>query len=42
MMNNHVLRSVRHMLNLSDAKVVSILALAESKVTEAEVVSFLK
>ncbi|WP_067709774.1 DUF1456 family protein [Erwinia sp. ErVv1] len=42
MTNNDVLRSVRYMLNLSDAQVVSILALAESEVAEAEVNSFLK
>ena len=42
MTNNDVLRSVRYMLDLNDAKVVSILALAESEVSEAEVHSFLK
>lgn len=42
MTNNDVLRSVRYMLDLSDAQVVSILALAESEVSEAEVNSFLK
>jgi len=42
MTNNDVLRSVRYILNLSDAKVVSILALAESEVTIADVSSFLK
>lgn len=42
MTNNDVLRSVRYMLDLSDAQVVSILALAESEVGEAEVNSFLK
>lgn len=42
MTNNDVLRSVRYMLNLSDAQVVAILALAETEVSEAEVQSFLK
>ena len=42
MTNNDVLRSVRYMLNLSDAQVVAILALAETEVSEAEVHSFLK
>lgn len=42
MTNNDVLRSVRYMLDLSDAQVVGILALAESEVSEAEVNSFLK
>lgn len=42
MTNNDVLRSVRYMLNLSDAQVVSILARAESEVSEAEVHSLLK
>ena len=42
MTNNDVLRSVRYMLDFNDAKVVSILALAESEVSEAEVHSFLK
>jgi len=42
MTNNDVLRSVRFMLNLSDAQVVAILALAETEVTEAEINSFLK
>ncbi|WP_034918674.1 MULTISPECIES: DUF1456 family protein [Erwinia] len=42
MTNNDVLRSVRYMLDLSDAQIVKILALAESQVEEAEVHSFLK
>jgi len=42
MTNNDVLRSLRYMLNLSDAQMASILALADSIVTEAEMQSFLK
>lgn len=42
MTNNDVLRSVRYMLNLSDAQMVAILALAESEVSEAEMKTFLK
>lgn len=42
MTNNDVLRSVRYMLQLNDAQVVAILALADTEVTEAEVHSFLK
>lgn len=42
MTNNDVMRSVRYMLNLSDAQMVGILALAESEVSEAEMQSFLK
>ena len=42
MTNNDVLRSVRYMLNLSDAQMVSVLALAETVVSEAEMQRFLK
>ncbi len=42
MTNNDVLRSVRYMLNLSDAQMVAVLALAETIVSEAEMQSFLK
>lgn len=42
MTNNDVLRSVRYMLNLSDAQMVSVLALAETIVSEAEMQRFLK
>ncbi len=42
MTNNDVLRSVRYMLDLSDASVSGILALADCEVNAAEVHSFLK
>lgn len=42
MTNNDVLRSVRYMLQLNDAQVAAILALANTEVTEAEINSFLK
>ncbi|MCU5772181.1 DUF1456 family protein [Erwiniaceae bacterium BAC15a-03b] len=42
MTNNDVLRSVRYMLNMSDAKMVETLALAESEATVEEMQSFLK
>jgi uncharacterized protein YehS (DUF1456 family) len=42
MMNNDVLRSVRYMLDLNDAKLVSILALADTEVTTQDIVSYLK
>lgn len=42
MTNNDVLRSVRYMLNLSEAQMVSILAQADTIVSEAEMQSFLK
>jgi uncharacterized protein YehS (DUF1456 family) len=42
MTNNDILRSVRYMLNLSDAKMVSIFALAESEVPLADVQAWLK
>lgn len=40
MMNNDVLRSVRYMLNLNNEKMISILALADTKVTLEEMASF--
>ncbi|MCX8958975.1 YehS family protein [Erwinia psidii] len=42
MTNNDVLRSVRYMLDLNDAQMVAVSALAESQVSEAEMQSFLK
>lgn len=42
MTNNDVLRSVRYMLQLTDAQMVATLALANTEVSEAEVNSFLK
>ena len=41
MMNNDVLLSVRYMLNLNNEKMISILALADTKVTLEEMASFL-
>lgn len=42
MTNNDILRSVRYMLNLSDAKVVAIFALAGCDVPETDVQTWLK
>ncbi|VFS45256.1 Protein of uncharacterised function (DUF1456) [Budvicia aquatica] len=42
MLNNHVLRSVRYMLDLSDAQMVQIIKLADLTVTQAEMVGWLK
>ena len=42
MINNDVLRSVRYMLDLSDAKLVAILALADYPVEQADVAAYLK
>lgn len=42
MLNNDVLRSVRYMLDLSDAKMVEILKLAALDVTQADVATYLK
>lgn len=42
MTNNDVLRSVRYMLDLSDAQMVTILALADSEVSTDEIHAFLK
>jgi uncharacterized protein YehS (DUF1456 family) len=42
MINNDVLRSVRYMLDLSDAKLVAILALADYPVEQANVAAYLK
>lgn len=42
MTNNDVLRSVRYILNLNDAQMVAVLALAQSEVSLAEMQSFLK
>ncbi|MEB7540239.1 DUF1456 family protein [Pantoea anthophila] len=42
MTNNDILRSVRYMLNLSDAGMVKIFALAECEVPESDVQAWLK
>ncbi len=42
MINNDVLRSIRFALDLSDAKVVAMIKLAEREVEQTEVTSFLK
>ncbi|NIF24524.1 MULTISPECIES: DUF1456 family protein [Pantoea] len=42
MINNDVLRSVRYMLNLSDAKMVAIFALANCEVPQSDVEAWLK
>ncbi|MEY0970643.1 DUF1456 family protein [Providencia huaxiensis] len=42
MLNNYVLRSVRYMLDLSDAQMVKIVKLADLDVTKEEMVAWLK
>ncbi|MBP6121330.1 MULTISPECIES: YehS family protein [Providencia] len=42
MLNNYVLRSVRYMLDLSDAQMVKIVELADLTVTKEEMASWLK
>ncbi|HHQ2321068.1 DUF1456 family protein [Providencia rettgeri] len=42
MLNNYVLRSVRYMLDLSDAQMVKIVKLANLAVTKEEMVTWLK
>ncbi|MDO8891267.1 MAG: DUF1456 family protein [Sulfurimicrobium sp.] len=42
MINNDVLRSIRYALDLSDAKVVEIIRLAEREIAQADVANFLK
>ncbi|MBW1215294.1 DUF1456 family protein [Pantoea allii] len=42
MTNNDILRSVRYMLDLNDAKMVAIFALAECEVAQADITSWLK
>ena len=42
MINNDVLRSIRYALDLSDAKVVAMIKLAERDVEQSDVASFLK
>lgn len=42
MTNNDYLRSIRYLLNITDAKVVEVIALAGLKVTKAEIIAFLK
>lgn len=42
MINNDVLRSVRYMLDLSDAKIVDIIKLADYDVQKDDVIAYLK
>jgi uncharacterized protein YehS (DUF1456 family) len=42
MINNHVLRSVRYMLNIPDTKLVEIIALGGGSTTKEALVPFLK
>ncbi|EJD6377370.1 MULTISPECIES: DUF1456 family protein [Providencia] len=42
MLNNYVLRSVRYMLDLSDAQMVKIVKLADLAVTKEEMMTWLK
>lgn len=42
MLNNYVLRSVRYMLDLSDAQMVEIVKLADFSVTKEEMSLWLK
>ncbi|WP_296178700.1 DUF1456 family protein [Pseudomonas sp. UBA1879] len=42
MMNNDVLRSIRYMLDISDAKVVEIAKLGGIDVTKAQIIAFTK
>lgn len=42
MMNNDVLRSIRYMLDISDAKVVEIAKLGGTDVTKAQIIAFTK
>ncbi len=42
MTNNDFLRSLRYLLNASDAKILEILRLSDCEITSAELVSFLK
>jgi len=42
MMNNDVLRSIRYMLDISDAKVVDIIKLGGFDVTKAQIIAYMK
>jgi uncharacterized protein YehS (DUF1456 family) len=42
MMNNDVLRSIRYMLDISDAKVADIIKLGGFDVTKAQIMAFMK
>lgn len=42
MINNDVLRSVRYMLNVSDAQLVEIIGLADYEIAKDDVIAFLK
>ena len=42
MMNNDVLRSVRYMLDISDAKIVEITRLGGFEVSKTDVIAFMK
>ncbi len=42
MINNDVLRSIRYMLNVNDAKIVDIIKLTGYQINNLDVISFLK
>lgn len=42
MINNHVIRSVRHMMNVTEPKLIEIIALGGAKITREELVPYLK
>lgn len=42
MINNDVMRSVRYMLDISDAKIVSIIKLADYDVERSDIIAYLK
>jgi uncharacterized protein YehS (DUF1456 family) len=42
MTNNDVLRSVRYLLNVNDAKLIEIIRLADYEVSKAEIISYTK
>lgn len=42
MINNDILRSVRHMLKISEPKLIEIISLAHGKVTPEEIKTYLK
>ncbi|MCX2956640.1 MAG: DUF1456 family protein, partial [Candidatus Regiella insecticola] len=41
-MNNHVLRSIRYMLNFNDAKIVDIIKSTGYQINNLGIISFLK
>ncbi len=42
MINNDVLRSIRYMLNVNDAKIVDIIKLTGYQINNLDIISFLK